>query len=36
MPKETSMTSFEVFGVKIEKNPSQSKLTELGVSTWPK
>lgn len=36
MPKETSMTTYEVFGVKIEKNPQQSKLTELGVSTWNK
>ncbi|KAG4939777.1 hypothetical protein JHK82_045493 [Glycine max] len=36
MPKkETSMKTYEVFGVKIEKNPSQSKLTDLGVSTWP-
>lgn len=23
-------------GVKIEKNPSESKLTQLGVSSWPK
>ncbi|ESW24413.1 hypothetical protein PHAVU_004G128600 [Phaseolus vulgaris] len=36
MPKETAMTTYEVFGVKIEKNPHQSKLTELGVSTWNK
>ena len=36
MPKkETSMKTYEVFEVKIEKNPSQSKLTDLGVSTWP-
>lgn len=36
MPKkETAMKTYEVFGVKIEKNPSQSKLTDLGVSTWP-
>ncbi|CAL5185026.1 unnamed protein product [Lathyrus oleraceus] len=34
--KETSMASYEVFGVKIEKNPSKSKLSELGVSSWPK
>ncbi|MED6220059.1 hypothetical protein PIB30_041373 [Stylosanthes scabra] len=34
MPKETAMKSYEVFGVKIEKNPPQSKLTELGVTTW--
>lgn len=25
----------EVFGVKIERNPSQSKLDRLGVSSWP-
>ncbi|KAK7314880.1 hypothetical protein VNO77_33409 [Canavalia gladiata] len=36
MPKETAMRTYEVFGVKIAKNPPQSKLTELGVSTWPK
>ncbi|KAJ1403758.1 hypothetical protein SESBI_27102 [Sesbania bispinosa] len=36
MPKKTAMSNYEVFGVKIEKNPPQSKLTELGVSTWPK
>ncbi|KAL1319189.1 hypothetical protein HN51_071491 [Arachis hypogaea] len=34
MPKETAMKSYEIFGVKIEKNPPQSKLTELGVTTW--
>ncbi|KAK9271112.1 hypothetical protein L1049_026701 [Liquidambar formosana] len=26
----------EIFGVKIERNPPESKLTELGVTTWPK
>jgi len=36
MPKETAMKTYEVFGVKIEKNPPQSKLAELGVSTWNK
>ncbi|XP_014504783.1 uncharacterized protein LOC106764866 [Vigna radiata var. radiata] len=36
MPKESAMKTYEVFGVKIEKNPPQSKLTELGVSTWNK
>lgn len=36
MPKETAMATYEAFGVRIEKNPSQSKLNELGVSTWPK
>jgi len=30
------MAAYEVFGVKIEKNPSKSRLIELGVSTWPK
>ncbi|CAK7340072.1 unnamed protein product [Dovyalis caffra] len=29
-------TTIEIFGVKIEKNPPQSKLDELGVSTWKK
>ncbi|RDX69377.1 hypothetical protein CR513_51512, partial [Mucuna pruriens] len=36
MPKQNAMRTYEVFGVKIEKNPPQSKLTELGVSTWSK
>ncbi|CAJ2666933.1 uncharacterized protein LOC123911517 [Trifolium pratense] len=37
MPKETAMSkTYEVFGVTIHKNPSKSKLTQLGVSTWPK
>ncbi|KAJ7975555.1 RmlC-like cupins superfamily protein [Quillaja saponaria] len=35
-PKVTAMASIEVFGVKIEKNPPKSKLTELGVTAWPK
>ncbi|KAL3737051.1 hypothetical protein ACJRO7_025903 [Eucalyptus globulus] len=26
----------EIHGVKIEKNPPQSKLDELGVADWPK
>lgn len=25
----------EIFGVRIEKNPLQSKLDDLQVSTWP-
>jgi hypothetical protein len=25
----------EIFGVKIEKNPPESRLNELGVRTWP-
>ncbi|CAN6712475.1 unnamed protein product [Malus baccata var. baccata] len=33
--EETPMAANE-FGVKVEKNPTQSKLTELGVATWPK
>ncbi|XP_057446444.1 uncharacterized protein LOC130738476 [Lotus japonicus] len=38
LPKKTAMstTTREVFGVKIQKNPPESKLTELGVSTWSK
>lgn len=36
-PKETAMaTTTEILGVKIHKNPPQSKLTGLGVATWPK
>ncbi|KAM5573057.1 hypothetical protein ABKV19_012877 [Rosa sericea] len=46
-PKETSSSGSEeksqetpmatnTFGVKVEKNPTQSQLTELGVTTWPK
>lgn len=34
-PEETPMAT-NTFGVKVEKNPTQSKLTELGVTTWPK
>lgn len=29
-------TTTEIFGVKIEKNPPQSKISELGVTSWPK
>ncbi|KAE9617231.1 hypothetical protein Lal_00034993 [Lupinus albus] len=37
LPKETAMPkTYEIFGVKIHKNSPQSKLTELGVTTWPK
>ncbi|XP_031286750.1 uncharacterized protein LOC116145430 [Pistacia vera] len=32
----TTTTTTEIFGVKIEKNPPQSKLDELDVSSWPK
>ncbi|KAK4283213.1 hypothetical protein QN277_000188 [Acacia crassicarpa] len=31
---ETASSTSEILGVKIEKNPPQSKLTELGVSAW--
>ncbi|XP_074263187.1 uncharacterized protein LOC141585998 [Silene latifolia] len=34
MTESTTLT--EIFGVKIEKNPPQSKLDQLGVTTWPK
>lgn len=33
--EETPMAT-NAFGVKVEKNPAQSKLTELGVTAWPK
>ncbi len=33
--QQASMAT-ERFGVKIESNPPESKLTELGVTTWPK
>lgn len=26
----------EKLGIKIEKNPQESKLTQLGVRNWPK
>lgn len=34
----TTFSTVEVIagGVKIERNPSESKLTQLGVSSWPK
>ncbi|ESR55093.1 Cupin 3 domain-containing protein [Citrus sinensis] len=32
----TTAATAEIFGVKIEKNPPQSKLSELGVTSWPK
>ncbi|XP_050376245.1 uncharacterized protein LOC126793691 [Argentina anserina] len=37
-PKPTPMATLptNAFGVKVEKNPTQSQLTELGVTTWPK
>lgn len=33
---QTPPMATEIHGVKIERNPSDSKLTELGVSSWPK
>lgn len=33
---QRSSMATEKFGVKIQKNPPESKLTELGVRTWPK
>lgn len=33
--EETPMAT-NAFGVKVENNPAQSKLTELGVTAWPK
>ncbi|KAJ4827503.1 hypothetical protein Tsubulata_024618 [Turnera subulata] len=33
---DMATTTTEIFGVKIEKNPPQSKLDELGVTTWSK
>ncbi|XP_058199019.1 uncharacterized protein LOC131314429 [Rhododendron vialii] len=32
----SSTVEMIVGGVKIEKNPSESKLAQLGVSSWPK
>ncbi|XP_021722437.1 uncharacterized protein LOC110689919 [Chenopodium quinoa] len=28
--------SLENFGIIVEKNPSESKLSELGIKSWPK
>ncbi|KAK9995223.1 hypothetical protein SO802_024926 [Lithocarpus litseifolius] len=33
---QQSSVATEKFGEKIQKNPPESKLTELGVRTWPK
>ena len=34
-PKETAMAEItEISEVKIERNPPESKLTELGVTSW--
>ncbi|KAI3894643.1 hypothetical protein MKW92_035678 [Papaver armeniacum] len=32
----TEKMATEKMGIKIEKNPDESKLTSLGVRTWPK
>lgn len=34
--KESSIMATEIAGVKVISNPPQSKLTELGVTSWPK
>ncbi|XP_021756282.1 uncharacterized protein LOC110721441 [Chenopodium quinoa] len=34
--QENGASIFEQFGVKIDKNPPQSKLDELQVNTWSK
>ncbi|XP_076910285.1 uncharacterized protein LOC143567888 [Bidens hawaiensis] len=31
-----TMTTVEKLGIKIVKNPTESKLTDLGVRSWPK
>ncbi|XP_044510105.1 uncharacterized protein LOC123228697 [Mangifera indica] len=36
MSPTITTTTTEIFGVKIQKNPPQSKLDELDVSSWPK
>ena len=33
---ETMTTVIEKLGIKIERNPPESKLTQLGVRQWPK
>lgn len=33
---EAMSTTIEKLGVKIQRNPPESKLTELGVRKWPK
>lgn len=34
--KESSSMATEIAGVKVINNPPQSKLTDLGVTSWPK
>jgi len=33
---ESMTTVIEKLGIKIERNPPESKLTQLGVRQWPK
>ncbi|KAL2325209.1 hypothetical protein Fmac_024267 [Flemingia macrophylla] len=33
---ESMTTAIEKLGIKIERNPPESKLTQLGVRQWPK
>lgn len=33
---ETMSTTIEKLGIKIVKNPPETKLTDLGVRSWPK
>jgi len=33
---ESMTTVIEKLGIKIERNPPESKLTQLGVRKWPK
>ncbi|KAG5590353.1 hypothetical protein H5410_040867 [Solanum commersonii] len=34
--KESSSMATAIAGVKVINNPPQSKLTDLGVTSWPK
>ena len=36
MADKSNSVATEKLGIKIEKNPPESKLTQLGVRTWPK
>ncbi|KAL5843118.1 hypothetical protein ACOSQ4_009076 [Xanthoceras sorbifolium] len=33
---ETMSTTIDKLGIKIERNPAESTLTQLGVRKWPK
>lgn len=35
VPEVSGGDAKEIFGVKIERNPSQFKLDQLGVASWP-